>query len=151
MSDKVQTENSVDICCDVPQGGVKEGFSIAAEGRKYRESVANGTYVKTIKPRKILKANWIPELCDMTKPELERIKNNKHASMAKRACALLCLDAFLSTDPKERRASLKEMIDRTEGKAIERSVGINLNIEGKRSPAEVLDELNRLANYGQPG
>jgi len=149
MPDKVQTESVVDSCCDIPEAGVKPQHWLVEEGRKHRAAVAAGTYLPKVKS--IYKANWVPELCDMTKPELERIRHMKTASVAKRACALLILDSLLSTDPKERRASLKEMIDRTEGKAIERSVGINLNIEGKRTPAEVLDELNRLANYGQPG
>lgn len=131
------------------------GVDIAEEGRKYRDKMAkakaDGNPLVHRKPRLSVSANWLGQLCDMTIAELQKIRHNKTASTAKRACALLILDSFLSTEGAQRLKALREMMDRTEGKAIERSVGVQLNIDGKRSPTEVLDELNRLANYGQPG
>ena len=103
-------------------------------------------------PKGTLKmANWMPYLCDMTLKEIRKIEQSATASLTKRACARILLDSYLSSDGATRLKALREAMDRSEGKAIERVVGIQMNAAGKRSPTEVLAELKRLANYGAPG
>jgi hypothetical protein len=96
-------------------------------------------------------ANWLSQLGWMTRDELMRVEQNPHASVLKRSCAKMILDTLDSTNPEARVKALKEIMDRTEGQAIKRAININQEQAAARTPSEVLDELRRLANYGQPG